>query len=106
MKITLIGNGMMAKALAKGLVKNHEVEILGRDEDKLLKLKKIIPEVEIKVLNDKEDISGKNIIFCVKPYALQSVSVRLEGTAQLFVSILAGFAKAKSISFSSFKFEV
>lgn len=90
MKITLIGNGMMAKALAKGLVKNHEVEILGRDEEKLLRLKKTIPEVEIKVLSGKEDISGKNIIFCVKPYALQSVAVRLEGQAQLFISILAG----------------
>jgi len=90
MKITLIGNGMMAKALAIGLVKNYSVEILGRDEDKLLKLKKIIPEIEIKVLNDKEDISDKNVIFCVKPYALQSVAVRLEGKAQIFISILAG----------------
>lgn len=35
MKITLIGNGMMARALAKGLIESHEVEILGRDEAKL-----------------------------------------------------------------------
>lgn len=90
MKITLIGNGMMAKALAKGLVKNNEVEILGRDQDKLLRLKKAIPEIEIKVLSDKEDITNKNIIFCVKPYALQSVAVRLEGKANLLISILAG----------------
>ena len=90
MKITLIGNGMMAKALAKGLIANHEVEILGRDEDKLLKLKKTIPQVEVKILNDKEDITDKNVIFCVKPYALQSVAVRLEGKAQVFISILAG----------------
>lgn len=91
MKITLIGNGMMAKALAKGLVENYEVEIFGRDEAKLSKLKKLIPEIEIKVLDDdKEDITGKNIIFCVKPYALQSVAVRLEGKANLFISILAG----------------
>lgn len=90
MKITLIGNGMMAKALAVGLVKNHEVEILGRDQEKLINLKKAIPEIEVKVLNDIEDITGKNIIFCVKPYALQSVSVRLEGKADILISILAG----------------
>lgn len=90
MKITLIGNGMMAKALAKGLVGTYNVEILGRDEEKLEKLKKLIPEVEIKVLSDKEDITDKNIIFCVKPYALQSVAVRLDGKANLFISILAG----------------
>lgn len=90
MKITLIGNGMMARALAKGLVESHEVEILGRDQGKLSKLKEVIPEVEIKVLDDIEDITNKNIIFCVKPYALQSVAVRLEGKANLFISILAG----------------
>jgi len=90
MKITLIGNGMMAKALAKGLIESYSVEILGRDEEKLAKLKKLIPEIETKVIGDKEDITDKNIIFCVKPYALQSVAVRLEGKANLFVSILAG----------------
>ena len=31
MKLTLIGNSTMAQALAKGLVKNHEVEIIGRN---------------------------------------------------------------------------
>ncbi len=90
MKITLIGNGMMARALAKGLVESHEVEILGRDQGKLEKLKEVIPEVEVKVLDDIEDITNKNIIFCVKPYALQSVAVRLEGKANIFISILAG----------------
>ena len=90
MKLTLIGNGMMAKSLASGLINNFEVEIIGRDEKKLLSLKESIPEVEINVMKDKEDINGKNIIFCVKPYALQSVAVRLEGEANLLFSILAG----------------
>lgn len=90
MKLTLIGNGMMAKSLASGLINNFEVEIIGRDEKKLLSLKESIPEIEINVMKDKEDINGKNIIFCVKPYALQSVSVRLEGEANLLFSILAG----------------
>lgn len=90
MKITLIGNGMMAKSLAIGLVKNYEVEILGRDEQKLIQLKKAIPGIEISVLQDREDITGKCIIFCVKPYALQSVAVRLVGKAEILISILAG----------------
>lgn len=90
MKLTLIGNGMMAKSLANGLINNYEVEILGRDEKKLLNLKHAIPDIEIKVLDDVEDISGKNVIFCVKPYALQSVSVRLTGEANVLFSILAG----------------
>ena len=90
MKLTLIGNGMMAKSLANGLVNNYEVEIIGRDAKKLQNLKTAIPQIEIKVMDDKEDITGKNIIFCVKPYALQSVAVRLEGEANILFSILAG----------------
>ncbi|WP_404319892.1 pyrroline-5-carboxylate reductase [Malaciobacter canalis] len=90
MKLTLIGNGIMAQSLAKGLVKNYEVEVIGRDISKLKKMQEKIPQIEIKVIDDQEDITNKNIIFCVKPYALQSVSVRLTGTANTLYSILAG----------------
>ena len=31
MKLTLIGNGIMAQSLAIGLVKEHEVEMIGRE---------------------------------------------------------------------------
>ena len=90
MKLTLIGNGIMAQSLARGLIKNHEVEIIGRDNDKLKAIKEKMPQITIKVLEDQEDIAGKNIIFCVKPYALQSVSARLIGSANILFSILAG----------------
>ncbi len=90
MKLTLIGNGFMAQALARGLVTNFEVEIIGRDESKLKKIQEKIPEISISTLSDVEDISDKNIIFCVKPYALQSVSARLQGEANILFSILAG----------------
>lgn len=90
MKLTLIGNGMMAKSLAKGLSKTYDLEIIGRDEKSLKELKEELPDVSVKVMGDKEDISDKIIIFCVKPYALQSVAVRLIGKAKVFLSILAG----------------
>ncbi len=90
MKLTLIGNGIMAQSLARGLIKNHEVEIIGRDNDKLKAIQEKIPQITIKVLEDNENITGKNVIFCVKPYALQSVSARLAGNANILLSILAG----------------
>lgn len=90
MKLTLIGNGFMAQALAKGLINNFEIEIIGRDINKLNKLKEIIPEIEIKEMSDSEDMTNKNIIMCVKPYALESVAARLEGQANIIFSILAG----------------
>lgn len=91
MKLTIIGNGTMAFALAKGLVKNFEVEVIGRDILNLKKMQLSIPEISISELNEKEeDISGKIILFCVKPYALESVSIRLTGKANTILSILAG----------------
>lgn len=90
MKLTLIGNGFMAQSLARGLVSNFEVEIIGRDQSKLKKIQEKIPEISITTMSDSEDISDKNIIFCVKPYALQSVSARLQGEANILFSILAG----------------
>ena len=90
MKLTLIGNGVMAQALAKGLVNNYEVEILGRSLSKLKTVQESIPQVSIKELSDNENIEGKNIILCVKPYALESVSARLEGKAKSIYSVLAG----------------
>jgi len=90
MKLTLIGNGIMAQSLAVGLVKNYEVEMIGRDLKKLQSIQEKIPQITTKELKDKEDISDKNVIFCVKPYALESVSVRLTGEAKILISILAG----------------
>lgn len=90
MKLTLIGNGLMAQALARGLMESFEIEIIGRDEAKLKRVKEKFPQIEIKVLSDSENIEGKNIIFCVKPYALQSVAVRLHGEANILFSVLAG----------------
>ena len=71
MKLTLIGNGIMAQSLAIGLVKEHEVEMIGRELNKLKLIKEKIPELQIKELSDKEDISGKNIIFCVEKFTLK-----------------------------------
>ena len=90
MKLTLIGNGTMAQSLAKGLVKNHDVEIIGRNITKLKALQEMIPQVSIKQLDDVEDLTGKNILFCVKPYVLQTVAARLTGEANTLFSILAG----------------
>ena len=85
MKLTLIGNGIMAQSLARGLIKNHEVEIIGRDIDKLKNIQEKMPQIKIKVLEDHEDITNKNVLFCVKPYALQSVSARLTGNANILL---------------------
>ena len=59
MKLTLIGNGIMAQSLARGLIKNHEVEIIGRDIEKLKVIQEKMPQITIKALDDKEDYRKK-----------------------------------------------
>lgn len=90
MKLTFIGNGNMAKALIRGLVKNYEIEVLGRNEKTLKILKDSLPQITTKVIDDSEDISGKNIVLCVKPYSLPELSPKLAGKANAIFSVLAG----------------
>jgi len=94
MRISIIGYGEMAKAILYGLKKSYEdIEIVGRDEEKL---KKVAKEFNCKYsLIDGYDISGKVVILAIKPYALQEVSMRIRGEADILISILAGKSLAE-----------
>jgi len=92
MKVSVIGYGEMAKAILYGMRNGkwemENVEIVGRDEDKM---KKLANKLGCKyALIDDYDISGKVVILAVKPYALQEVSMRIKGEAEVLISILAG----------------
>ena len=90
MKLTFIGNGNMAKALIEGLVSSYEIEVFGRNEASLKALQEGLPQISIKVLDEVEDISGKNIVLCVKPYSLPELAPKLKGEAEALYSVLAG----------------
>ena len=106
MKISIIGYGAMAKAILNGMKngkrKMENVEIVGRNEEKM---KKLSFELGCQYsLIDGYDITDKIVILAVKPYALQEVSMRIKGEADILISILAGkslseiekYIKAKS----------
>jgi pyrroline-5-carboxylate reductase len=87
-RVSIIGYGEMAKAIASGLKGEIEFEVVGRDEEKL---KKFAQEFECEYHKlDGYDISKKIVILAVKPYALQEVSMRIKGEAEVLISILAG----------------
>jgi pyrroline-5-carboxylate reductase len=88
MQVSILGTGNMAKAIIKGLEGKCELEIIGRDENKLSLIKEQFPLVKILKLENNLNIENKNIIFCVKPYAIDFIS--LSGVANSFISILAG----------------
>ena len=89
MKLTFIGNGNMALALIAGLKDRYEIEVYGRNEKSLDEVK-ITLGVATKLLPDSLDITGKNIILCVKPNSLDDLTTKLNGTADTLFSVLAG----------------
>jgi len=88
LKLTIIGNGAMAIALADGLKERYELEFIIRDSGQIEHLTKRYNSKCYMI--DQVDISDKDILLCVKPYALDSVSRELIGEARSLYSILAG----------------
>jgi len=86
--IYIIGYGAMAKAIAGGLKGESDFAVVGRDEEKL---KQFAEEFGCEYfMLDGFDITDKTVLLTVKPYALQEVSMRIKGTADVLISILAG----------------
>lgn len=90
MTLSLIGTGNMARALALGLAENFTLEIVGRS---LSKAQDFIQKNDLSATAYEMqdfDMGEKNILLCVKPYALNNVGELLKGKAQTIYSILAG----------------
>ncbi len=89
MKFTIIGTGKMAEAIIKATYQNFDIEVVARDLEKLENFNKKYT-IEITSLDNIFKLDEKNIILCVKPYALEDVCKKFEGKANAFLSVLAG----------------
>jgi len=88
MRLTIIGPGAMAIAMAEGLKDKYELEFVARE---VSKLQEIGERYNAKIHSiDGFDITKKNILLSVKPYALVEVGKRLIGEADTIYSVLAG----------------
>ena len=94
-KITFIGNGNMALSIAQGLKRKYHIEVVGRDMDRLDAFERKLGVKTEKHLMDGFDISGKTLLFCVKPANVEEVGAKLKGKANVVFSILAGTPVAK-----------
>ena len=88
--ITFIGNGNMALSIAKGLMNEYTIEVVGRNKEKLDKFEDELGISIEKHMMDGFNMDGKTIMFCVKPANVESVGVRLKGKARVVYSVLAG----------------
>jgi pyrroline-5-carboxylate reductase len=92
MRLTFLGNGIMASAIISRLLKSAcELEIFGRDEKKLSAIrKKFDNKVDIFTYKNNTDLTNKTVILCIKPHALEKISPFFTGKAKLIVSVLSG----------------
>lgn len=88
--ITFIGNGKMALALAKGLCKTHDIEVIGRTKESMEKFEQALDTRVKKTLYSDATVKDKKIILCVKPANLNEVAPLLKGKAEALYSVLAG----------------
>ena len=88
--ITFIGNGTMALSIAQGLKEKYNIEVVGRNPQKLEAFEKALEKKVEKFPLEGFDISDKTVLLCVKPGNLESVAKQLKGKAKLLISVLAG----------------
>ena len=99
-KITIIGYGKMAKAIAVGLNGKFALEIIGRNRAKMEAFvrENALKNASVVCTESGEssagdlaiDLQGKSVILAIKPYALDSFSYT--GKAKAIYSIMAGIS--------------
>jgi pyrroline-5-carboxylate reductase len=88
--ITFIGNGTMALSIAQGLKGKYNIEVVGRNMDRLDDFEVALGKKVEKFPLEDFDMTDRTILFCVKPENLESVAKQLKGKAKLLISVLAG----------------
>ncbi|WP_299545793.1 pyrroline-5-carboxylate reductase [uncultured Helicobacter sp.] len=84
--LILVGYGKMAKALALGLKDTYKIIVTGRDVVKIQNFCEILGLTPLVLKKSLLDITGAEVLLCVKPYAL--ASFEFEGKAKCVYSIL------------------
>jgi len=93
--ITFIGNGNMALSIAKGLKNSYQIEVVGRDFEKINKFEDELGVEIKKALIDDFNMDDKTVMFCVKPANVEEIATRIRGKARVIFSVLAGTTLSK-----------
>ncbi len=88
--ITILGNGNMSFAIASGLSLMYDLEIVGRNIDKLDSFEKKLGIKIKKTLYDDFNGYDKDIILCVKPANLKDIQSFFPAKINTLYSVLAG----------------
>ena len=86
MEIIVVGTGNMGSAMIAGLIKEHSIVAVDKNETKLQELKKRYPALQISTTIP--NVEEKVVLLAIKPQVLEQI--KLEGKAKALLSILAG----------------
>ncbi len=89
-EILFIGHGNMALSIAKALKDDYAISVAGRDVSRVANFEKALGCRVQKLKLESLDISGKIVLLCIKPFAVDEVSQKLKGKATALYSVLAG----------------
>ena len=92
--LTFIGNGNMALSMAKGLCGEYDIEVAGRNPERLDAFETALGTEVTKTVLEGFDVTGKTVILCVKPANVTEVGRQLKGKAAVLYSVLAGTSVA------------
>ena len=92
--LTFIGNGNMALSMAKSLKGHYDIEVVGRNPERLDAFEKALGVPVAKHPLEDFDIGGKRVLLCVKPGNVTEVGRQLRGKAAVLYSVLAGTSVA------------
>ncbi|PZT47801.1 pyrroline-5-carboxylate reductase [Helicobacter valdiviensis] len=84
--LLIIGYGKMAEALCMGLKEHYAISVSGRDSKKIEAFCQKFGVLPLRCKDNRIDISSKQVVLCIKPYALEAFSY--EGCAKGVYSIL------------------
>lgn len=88
--ITFIGNGNMALSIAQGLKEHYAIEVVGRNMSKLQAFEDALGVSIKKELIVGFNMENKEILLCVKPANIEEIAPKLQGSAKVIYSVLAG----------------
>lgn len=81
----------MALAIVKGLGNKYNIEVVGRNKEKLKEFVKKSGHKDIEYfLLEEYDFADKDVVLCIKPNSLEKVGVYVKDKTNVVYSILAG----------------
>lgn len=92
MNICIIGNGEIGLKLVEVLYENNNIELYGRDKEKLLNTKLKYPNIKTLTFDENSCFEHCTVFLCVKPQDVSEVASKITGKCLNFCSFVGNYS--------------